>query len=246
MLYFSATSENAVYAVVLLNKTNAEVKVFCDQKTINIATGAPVGGALVSPDNLAIDADGKIYVVEDQPPPVADIWQAVDSDNDGVAEYLALWLSLGVNGSEPTGLFFSPNTLTRAIVAVQHPNSGNDAIYEINYAAVVAPVTPPVAPPVTAPVSPPVAAPVTPPVTPPVAAPVKVPVPVALPVKAPVPVVAPVKAPAPVPVVNVTASPTRTPTTAPVKESCGLFGLNILCLSGCGFFRRLFNAGSCE
>ena len=133
VLYFTATSENAVYAVVLLDQTTADVKVFCDRNTIDIATGLPVGGNFTSPDNLAIDFEGTIYVIEDQAPPVSDIWQAVDTDNNGVADYVARWLSNGVAGSEPTGLFFSPNTLTRAIVSVQHPSSGNDAIYEINF-----------------------------------------------------------------------------------------------------------------
>jgi Bacterial protein of unknown function (DUF839) len=133
VLYFAATSEHAVYAVTLLNKDNADVKIFCDRNTIDIATGLPVGGNFTNPDNVAVDFEGTIYVVEDQPPPVADIWQAVDADNNGVADYLARWLGLGASGSEPTGLFFSPNTLTRAIVSIQHPDSGNDAIFEINF-----------------------------------------------------------------------------------------------------------------
>ena len=69
VLYFSATSEHTVYTVVLLNKTAAEVKVFCNRNTINIATGLPVGSVFTSPDNLAIDRRGTIYVVEDQGPP---------------------------------------------------------------------------------------------------------------------------------------------------------------------------------
>jgi secreted PhoX family phosphatase len=37
VLYFAATSENAVYTVVLLSNLTAEVKVFCDRNTIDIA-----------------------------------------------------------------------------------------------------------------------------------------------------------------------------------------------------------------
>lgn len=134
ILLFTATSENAVYTVVLLSDLTAEVKYFCNRNTINIATGLPVNTSLVSPDNLAIDADGTVYVIEDQDVPVADIWQGVDADNDGVAEYLARWLGMGVTGAEPTGLFFHPNNLDTAIVAIQHPASGNDAVWEINNA----------------------------------------------------------------------------------------------------------------
>ena len=133
LLYFTATSENAVYTVVLLSNLTAEVKVFCDRNTTNIATGQAVGGNFSSPDNLAIDFQGTIYVVEDQGPPVSDIWQAVDADNDGVAEYLGLWLSNGVAGSECTGLMFHPNDLNIAIVAIQHPTSSNDALFEIKF-----------------------------------------------------------------------------------------------------------------
>jgi secreted PhoX family phosphatase len=133
VMYVSTTSENAVYAVVLLSNTTAEVKVFCNRNTINIATGLPVGGNFSNPDNLAIDFGGTIYVVEDEAPPTLDIWQAVDADNNGVAEYLALWMTSGVTGSENTGLMFHPNEVNTAIVAVQHPSSGNDAIWEIKY-----------------------------------------------------------------------------------------------------------------
>jgi Bacterial protein of unknown function (DUF839) len=162
VLYFAATSEHAVYSVALLSNTSADVKVFCDRSTVNIATGLPVGSAFTNPDNMAIDADGKIYVVEDQPPPVADIFQAIDANNDGVAEYLARWLGLGVDGSEPTGLFFHPNILTRAILAIQHPSSGNDAVFEINFGPSPAPAPAPAPAPVPAPV--PVRAPVVAPV----------------------------------------------------------------------------------
>ena len=235
VLYFTATSENAVYTVTLLSKTTADVKVFCDRSTVNIATGLPVGTALSSPDNLGIDADGKIYVVEDQAPNTADIWQAVDLDNDGVAEYLALWLSLGATGAEPTGLFFSPNVQTRAIVAIQHPSSTNDALFEINFNQVSPPTSAPVTPPAPTPVTPPAPAPVTPPVTPPVKAPTKA------------PVKAPTKAPVKVPTnsTNSTAAPVEAPIEPPITEPCGLLGLSIFCPFQCGFFKRLLGIGGC-
>ena len=133
ILYFTATSEPVVYSVELnygglSNKAN--VKKFVSRDTINLATGAPVGSELASPDNLAVDENGLIYVIEDQGPPNSDVWQAVDADGDGVAESVARFLTQGITGSEPTGLIFDPNT-KRAIIAVQHPSSGNDAIWEI-------------------------------------------------------------------------------------------------------------------
>ena len=59
---------------------------FVSRDTIDIATGLPVGNAFTNPDNLAIDANGNMYIVEDQPGGVQDTWFAFDRDNDGVAE----------------------------------------------------------------------------------------------------------------------------------------------------------------
>jgi Bacterial protein of unknown function (DUF839) len=137
MVLFAATSENAVYSVILISDLTAEVRVFCNRGTIDIATGLPINTSFVTPDNMALDADGTVFVVEDADAPVADIWQAVDADRNGVAEYMARWLGFGVAGAEPTGLFFHPNNLDTAIVNVQHPTSGNDAVWEITAAPCV-------------------------------------------------------------------------------------------------------------
>jgi Bacterial protein of unknown function (DUF839) len=149
ILYFTATSEHATYSVILSNPP--VVKLFCSRSTIDLATGLPVGTALQSPDNLAIDSNGHVYVVEDQPENAADIWQAVDANGDGVAESMARWFALGVTGAEPTGLIFDPNNNRRAIVNIQHPSSGNDALWEITYPTT--PVAPPAQPPASAPVA---------------------------------------------------------------------------------------------
>jgi hypothetical protein len=262
IVYFTATSEHAVYAVTLQSATTANVKIFVDRNTINIATGTPVGTAFDSPDNLAIDYDGTIYVVEDQAPPVLDIWQAIDLDKDGVADYLARWLTSGITGSEFTGLMFHPNRLRTAIIVAQHPSSGNDAIWEINVGpspppvpfTVPIPVPVPVA--IPAPVSPPIPVPVPVAIPAPVSPPIPVPVPVAIPapVSPPVPANRPTNAPfkantkAPVskaPVIKTPSAapvvpPTKSPTAAPQRDDCGLFGLNIFCpFTFCGLFGRL-------
>ena len=130
VLYFTATSEDAVYAVAL-NGDTAEVKVFVDRSTIDVATGEAVGTPFNNPDNLAIDADGHIYVIEDQEPASADVWQAIDDDGDLVADRIGRWLTHGVPGAEPTGLTFDPNVPNRAIISIQHPASGNDALWQV-------------------------------------------------------------------------------------------------------------------
>jgi len=94
--------------------------------TIDMGTGAPVGDQFSSPDNLAIDADGNIYIVEDQPGGIEDIWFMQDRDDDGVAEAIGKWASLTTAGAESTGLYFNPFRPNQAFINVQHPDSGVD------------------------------------------------------------------------------------------------------------------------
>ena len=75
ILYVTTTTTNEVYALDLKNQT---ISVFADRNTIDLATGlAGRAAALASPDNLAIDHDGNIYIVEDRNGGVDDdIWFA--------------------------------------------------------------------------------------------------------------------------------------------------------------------------
>ena len=127
--FFTATSEHTVYCVELTGANTATVRVFVNRNTKDMATDAPVGTALANPDNLATGSDGTIYIVEDNEP--GDIWVAIDLNNNGTAEKIGRWISLGVAGAEPTGLEQDPNDPKRFIVNVQHPASGNDALWEI-------------------------------------------------------------------------------------------------------------------
>ena len=128
ILYVATTSENAVYGINL--KTN-EVKLFANRNTIDGGTGLAAGTNLNNPDNLTSDAAGNLYIIEDNNP--GDIWKASDSNKDGVAESITRWASLGVAGSEPTGLI-STNNPNEFIVAIQHPTSENDALWKITAA----------------------------------------------------------------------------------------------------------------
>ncbi len=112
------------------------ISVFVNRSTIDLATGLPVGSALTSPDNLAIDHDGNLYVVEDRNGGVDDdIWFARDLNQDGdltdEGEGIGRWASNGTAGSEFTGLYFDPFDKRRAWVNIQHPASGNDRTIEI-------------------------------------------------------------------------------------------------------------------
>lgn len=129
ILYMAATATHEVYAI---NLATNRVMTFISRATIDTATGLPVGTALTNPDNLAIDADGNLYIVEDQPGGQADIWFATDANRDGVAESVSRWASLSTVGAEPTGLYFDVTDPNTAFVNVQHPGSGVDRLIQIS------------------------------------------------------------------------------------------------------------------
>ncbi|NOT26869.1 MAG: DUF839 domain-containing protein [Acidobacteria bacterium] len=132
-LYFTTTTTNEVYRMDLANQT---ISLFVSRNTTDLATGLPVGSQLTSPDNLAIDHAGNIYVVEDRNGGVDDdIWFARDLNKDGdlldAGEGIGRWATNGTPGSEFSGLYFDPFNKRRAWVNIQHPGSGNDRTIEI-------------------------------------------------------------------------------------------------------------------
>jgi len=127
-LYVTTTTTNETYRLDLKNNV---ITVFADRNTIDLATNALVGSALTSPDSLAMDLDGNIYIIEDRNGgPDDDIWLAVDLNKDGdlldANEGIGRWASNGTPGSEFSGLYFDPANGRRAWVNIQHPNSDND------------------------------------------------------------------------------------------------------------------------
>lgn len=130
-LYFNATSENSVYSVEEMGKGKAMVRLAAGPATPTNLGYAPTTGTISDPDNLAQDALGNIYVVEDKPNGDnigGDVWFLRDSNGDGVAESLDHFMSLQVKGAENTGMIFSPVNPTRFIINVQHPDSTGDEI----------------------------------------------------------------------------------------------------------------------
>ncbi|SEA47248.1 alkaline phosphatase PhoX [Nitrosospira multiformis] len=124
ILFVATTTTNEVYSINL-DANNAQL--FVSRDTLDQANGTAVGTALASPDNLAIDAAGNIYVIEDQPGGRADIWFAQDANHDGVAESLGRWASMSTVGAEPTGLYFDKFNPNVAYVNIQHPDSMVDS-----------------------------------------------------------------------------------------------------------------------
>jgi secreted PhoX family phosphatase len=130
--------------VYTLNLSTNEVKLFADPSTTDLATGQAVGGGLRNADNLAIDAEGNMYLIEDRDGGVDDdIWFAKDLNKDGdlldAGEGLGRWASNGTQGSEFTGLYFDKSNPNRAWVNIQHPSSGNDRLMEITASPVPVP-----------------------------------------------------------------------------------------------------------
>lgn len=127
VLYFAATSEQSVYSIEMLSAGTATVRLAASETGTPKNVGFPATTATVnSPDNLAQDRFGNIYVVEDAPNASAtggDIWFLRDTNNDGVAESLDHFMSIRVGGSEATGMIFNPANPREFIVAVQHPTS---------------------------------------------------------------------------------------------------------------------------
>ena len=148
VLYFNATSERSVYSVEELGNGQAMVRLMASNNTPKNLGYGNASGELHDVDNLAQDALGNLYTVEDWPNggnTGGDIWLVRDADNDGVAESLDRFLSLQVKGAENTGMIFRPNHPTEFIVNVQHPDSVSvvggmgDATWLLDLKDVVAP-----------------------------------------------------------------------------------------------------------
>ena len=128
VIYFTATSEASVYAVEE-TASGPVVHASVTPSTPKNLGFEPTTAGLNSPDNLAIDSLGNIYIIEDSPNTTTvgadggDIWFVRDLDSDGIAESIDHFLSLQVNQSEATGMIFNPVDGTKFVVAVQHPAS---------------------------------------------------------------------------------------------------------------------------
>jgi len=151
ILYVTTTSEHALISIEITGEDTATVRQFASRNTPKNVGFLPTTGQLDSPDNVAIDALGNVYIVEDEPNGGnvgGDIWFARDIDNDGVAESLDHFMSLQADGSEATGMVFHPTDPTRFVVAVMHPDSTDlaavpngfgDALWEYDLTGVVPP-----------------------------------------------------------------------------------------------------------
>jgi secreted PhoX family phosphatase len=151
ILYVATTSEHAAISIEIKSQNRAVVRQFASRDTPRNDGFLPTTGRLDSPDNLAIDALGNIYIIEDEPNDTSiggDVWFARDMNNDGVAESLDHFMSLQADGSEATGMAFHPTDPSRFVLAVMHPDSTDlaqvpggfgDAVWEFDLEDVVPP-----------------------------------------------------------------------------------------------------------
>ncbi len=131
VLYVAVTSEDRVLAIDLKGTepfvtefvgAGLNVPVEVDDEEINGETDEVTG--FNSPDNLAVDKAGNLYIAEDNTP--GDIWVATpDRDRDGSADSVLLFASLTDCEAEPTGIYFGKDPFT-LYVNVQHAGDGND------------------------------------------------------------------------------------------------------------------------
>ncbi|MCA9988505.1 MAG: DUF839 domain-containing protein, partial [Anaerolineales bacterium] len=130
-IYVATTTTNQVYA---FNATGAPfVTEFVGVGVnINAESDVPEYG-LSSPDNLAKDALGNLYIVEDNSGK-SDIWVATpDLDGDGHADQVVLAATLTTPGAEATGIYFNlPRDPYTLYVNVQHADDGNDMTIAID------------------------------------------------------------------------------------------------------------------
>ena len=145
-IFMATTDENIVWSIEL-NADGIEgvnVTEFINSLTTPSSQSSPVGvGAndafygMDDVDNLAMEfgpnGELQLFIVEDENP--SDIWVATDADGDGIAEIVDLFASLGVLGSEATGFIVDPRG--GYLVNIQHPSSGNDALWSITQATAV-------------------------------------------------------------------------------------------------------------
>jgi hypothetical protein len=137
ILYFATTSENIVYGLNLI--TGLVFEAVKSTVTPDSLGNTPVGSGasdslygLDDPDNLefsfSVIGELQLFIIEDENP--GDVWMATDSDGDGIADVVDLFASLGPFGSEPSGFIVDPRG--GFLVNVQHPASGNEALWKIS------------------------------------------------------------------------------------------------------------------
>jgi secreted PhoX family phosphatase len=124
-LYFATTTTKNVLQIPVNTETPVVTEFAGINTNMNNESDVPSYG-LHSPDNLASDNAGNLYIVEDNSSE-ADVWVATpDRNNDGASDSVVLFTTLTTIGAEGTGIYF-PRTMPKTmLINVQHAADGND------------------------------------------------------------------------------------------------------------------------
>jgi len=130
-LYFATTTDSRVLQIPLTTDTPV-ITEFAGVNVGNVARESinPTHG-LRSPDNLASDSAGNLYIVEDNSP--SDVWVATpDQNGDGISDSVALFATLTTPGAEGTGIYFARTMPKTLLINVQHAADSNDMTIAIS------------------------------------------------------------------------------------------------------------------
>jgi hypothetical protein len=129
-LYFAMTTTRNVLQIPVNTEIPFVTEFAGINSNMNNESDAPDYG-LASPDNLASDAAGNLYIVEDNSP--SDVWVAgPDHDHDGSADTVVLFATLTTAGAEGTGIYFPRTQPNVMYINVQHAADGNDMTMAIS------------------------------------------------------------------------------------------------------------------
>ena len=124
-LYFATTTTRNVLQIPVNTDTPLVTEFAGINTNMNNESDVPAYG-LNSPDNLASDNAGNLYIVEDNSSE-SDVWVATrDKDHDGSADSVVLFATLTTPGAEGTGIYFPRTEPKTMLINVQHADDGND------------------------------------------------------------------------------------------------------------------------
>ncbi len=124
-LYVATTTTNTVYQIPMTTDQPVITEYAGINTNMNNERDVPAYG-LQSPDNLASDHEGNLYIVEDNDGK-SDIWVAKpDKNHDGIADSVELFGTLTTPGAEGSGLYITSSSPVTMYLNVQHAYSGND------------------------------------------------------------------------------------------------------------------------
>ena len=124
-LYVATTTTHTVFQIPITMGSPVVTEYVGINTNMNDEGDVP-GYGLYSPDNLASDRAGNLYIIEDNSGK-SDIWVATpDKDQNGMADSVLLFATLTTYGSEGSGIYIPPTEPHTIFLNVQHAYDDND------------------------------------------------------------------------------------------------------------------------